>query len=301
MMNSLDMSLTKPHPESSMSWTSALKVGLAAFIVSAAVLTSATAAGEDVNEYDGQWHYGLTLYGWLPALTTDLNFPLPNGATASPSVTVKPKNYLSDLKFGAMAGGSARNGNWGLFTDIIYADIASLNSKVRTLHTPGGDVDPQIDINVNVGVKELIWTLGAGYTVARSDQGTLDILAGARYGNLKSSLGVNAFGPGGILGTSASTTQNINVWTGFVGVGGALRLGDDGKWFVPYEFDIGAGSATHSSSVTSFNGILALGYKFGWGDVIVGWRYLDYRMGSNDPIQKLIMSGPAIGARFSWQ
>ena len=59
---------------------------------------------------------------------------------------------------------------------------------------------------------------------------------------------------------------------------GALRLSDDGKWYMPYEADFGAGS----SSTTSFNGILGVGYKFGWGDVLVAWRYLDYKMDSND-------------------
>ena len=273
-----------------------LKCGLAALLMGAAVLTSATAVGADVNMYDGQWRYELFVYGWFPAMTTDLNFGLPNGATASPSVTVKPSSYLGDLQFGAMGAFVARKGDWNLFTDIIYADISSLSSKVKTLHTPGGDINPQIDINVNVGLKELIWTLAGGYTVARNDQGNLDIIAGARYGQLKSSLGVNAFGPGGILGTSASTSANMNVTTGIVGVKGGLRLSDDGKWYVPYEADIGAGS----SSSTSFNGILGLGYKFGWGDVLVAWRYLSYNLGSNDPIQKLIMSGPAIGASFRW-
>jgi len=97
-----------------MNWTSALKVGLAAFIVSTAVLTSATAAGEEVNMYDGQWHYDLTVYGWLPALTSDLNFSLASGASASPSVTVKPTDYISDLHFGFMGAGSARKENWVL-------------------------------------------------------------------------------------------------------------------------------------------------------------------------------------------
>ena len=115
-----------------MNRTNVLKVGLAALVVSASFLASATATAADVNMYDGQWHYDLTLYGWLPALTSDLNFTLPNGATASPSVTVKPKNYISDLHFGFMGAGSARKENWALFTDIIYADIGSLNSKVKT-------------------------------------------------------------------------------------------------------------------------------------------------------------------------
>jgi hypothetical protein len=89
------------------------------------------------------------------------------------------------------------------------------------------------------------------------------------YARIESSLGVNAFGPGGILGTSASTKNKVNIWSGIVGVGGALRLGDDGKWYVPYEFDGGAASSNHSS-VTSFNGILRLGYRFGWA--MSWWR-----------------------------
>jgi hypothetical protein len=276
-----------------------LKSGLAALVMSAAVLASAAASGADVNMYDGQWHYDLVVYGWFPAMTTDLNFTLRNGATASPSVTVKPSSYLKDLQFGAMGAFGARKGDWSVFTDVIYADISSLSSKVRTLHTPGGDFNPQLDINVNVGLKELIWTLAGGYTVARSDQGNLDIIAGARYGGLKSSLGVNAFGPDGVFGKSVDTTDKMDVWTGIIGVKGALRLGDDGKWYVPYEADFGAGSAKHSS-VTSGNAILGIGYKFGWGDVVVAWRYLSYNMGSGDPIQKLIMSGPAMGASFRW-
>ncbi len=270
--------------------------GVAALAIGAAALASPVASAEDVNMFDGQWHYGLTVYGWFPAMTTDASFPLRDGATVSPSVTVKPKNYLSDLQFAAMGAFQARNGNMSLFTDLVYADISSLSSKVRTLHTPGGDIPLPVDTNVNVGLKELIWTLGAGYTVARSDQGNFDILGGARYGALKTSVGVNAFGPGGNLGVSANTNADKDVWTGIVGFKGVLRLSDDGKWYMPYEADIGFGS----SSITSGNAILAVGYKFGWGDLELGWRYLSYNMGSDATIQKLIMSGPALGATFRW-
>jgi hypothetical protein len=270
--------------------------GVAALAIGAAALASPVASAEDANEFDGQWHYGLTVYGWFPAMTTDATFALRNGATASPSVTVKPKDYLSDLQFGAMGAFQARNGNVTLFTDIVYADISSLSSKVTRLHTPDGDITPPVNIDVNVGLKELIWTLGAGYTVARSDQGNFDLLAGARYGSLKTSLGVNVFGPNGNLGTSANTDANKDVWTGIIGFKGNLRLSDDGKWYMPFEADIGAGS----SSATSGNAILAVGYKFSWGDLVGGWRYLSYNMGSNAPIQKLIMSGPALGATFRW-
>ena len=267
-----------------------------AMVAMGAALASAGASAQEVNKYDGEWHYGATIYGWFPAMTTDLNFSLRNGATASPSVTVKPSDYLSDLQFGVMAVASARKGNWELFTDIVYADISSLDSKVREIRTPGGIIHPDVNINVNVGLKSTVWTLGAGYTVARSDQGNLDIIGGARYLDVKSSVGVNAFGPNGRFGKSVDTTDKMNIWTGIIGVAGALRLSDDAKWYMPYEADFGAGS----SSTTSFNGILGVGYKFGWGDLLVAWRYLDYKMDSNAVVEKLIMSGPAIGARFYW-
>ena len=173
-----------------------------AMVVVGAALASAGASAQEVNKYDGEWHYGATIYGWFPAMTTDLNFSLRNGATASPSVEVKPNDYLSDLRFAIMAVGSARKGNWELFTDIVYADIGGLSSKVRTIRTPGGEIHPQVDINVDVDMKTTVWTLGAGYTVARSNQGNLDIIAGARYLDVESSLGVNAFGPNGIFGKS---------------------------------------------------------------------------------------------------
>lgn len=273
-----------------------VKNGVVAAATGAAILLSAGASAAEENKYDGEWHYGATIYGWLPAMTTDLNFTLRNGATASPSVEVKPHDYLSDLRFAIMAAGSARKGDWELFTDIVYADIGGLSSKVRTIQTPGGIIHPQVDINVDVDMKATVWTLGAGYTVARSNQGNLDIIAGARYLDIKSSLGVNVFGPNGIYGRSVDTSDKMNIWTGIIGVAGALRLSDDGKWYMPYEADFGAGN----SSTTSFNGILGVGYKFGWGDVLVAWRYLDYKMDSGRPVEKLIMSGPAIGARFSW-
>jgi hypothetical protein len=273
-----------------------LKRSIVAVAAGAAILAPAGVSAQEVNKFDGEWRYGATLYMWLPAMTTDLNFTLRNGATAAPSTTVKPSDYLSDLQFGVMAAGSARKGNWELFTDLVYADISGLDSKVREIHTPGGIIHPQADINVNVGLKSTVWTLGAGYTVARSSQGNLDIIGGARYLGVETSLGVNAFGPDGIFGTSASTTEKMNIWSGILGVAGALRLSDDGKWYMPFEADFGAGS----SSATSFNGILGVGYKFGWGDVLVAWRYLEYKLDSNSPVEKLIMSGPAIGARFSW-
>jgi hypothetical protein len=116
---------------------------------------------------------------------------------------------------------------------------------------------------------------------------------------MKASVGANVFGPNGNLGRYAGGSMTDHIWTGNVGVDGAVRFGDGGKWFMPYEADVGFGSL-NGSSVTSFNGVLGVGYHFAWGDVLGAWRYLDYHVNGNSPLQKMILSGPAIGVTFRW-
>ena len=41
-----------------------------------------------------------------------------------------------------------------------------------------------------------------------------------------------------------------------------------------------------------------LGYSFHWGDVIAGWRYLDYNFKSSAKFENLNFSGPLVGAAF---
>jgi hypothetical protein len=39
---------------------------------------------------------------------------------------------------------------------------------------------------------------------------------------------------------------------------------------------------------------------FGWGDISVAWRYLDYDLKSGGPIKDMDFSGPAAGLKFRW-
>src|SRR5208282_5590102 len=73
-------------------WTS--RVGLAVLAMGASLLVSGTAAGEDVNMYDGEWRAGITPYLWLPSLHGELNIPLPGGGSTSADVQVNPSSYL---------------------------------------------------------------------------------------------------------------------------------------------------------------------------------------------------------------
>jgi hypothetical protein len=45
---------------------------------------------------------------------------------------------------------------------------------------------------------------------------------------------------------------------------------------------------------------VGLGYAFGWGNLSLAWRHLDYDFGDDGRITDLAISGPAVGATFRW-
>jgi len=43
-----------------------------------------------------------------------------------------------------------------------------------------------------------------------------------------------------------------------------------------------------------------LGYQFGWGAVVLTYRYVDYDLAPVAPITEMTFSGPMIGASLAW-
>lgn len=257
----------------------------------AALAAAAPARAADVDMYDGEWHYNITPYGWFPTMSSDMHFSATGG---NPSVAVKPSSYLKDLQFAAMAYGEARKGPYALWTDIVYADLSSLQSKVHSVQLPDGTVVP-VNADANVGLKSLIWTAGGAYTLVREKAVNVDALAGVRYGNIKASLDVDASGPAGIYGFSRSASLNLDLWDGIIGVKGNWTLDDAGHWYVPFEVDIGTGSNNWT-----WNGLVGIGYRMDWGSVVLAYRNLKYGMNNDGPLQSLSMYGPALGVSFRW-
>ncbi len=264
-------------------------------LASSALFPSAQSNAAEINMYDGEWRNGMTLYGWFPSIHLSAQYTLPNGASGSPNVNVKPGDYLGDLQFAGMVTGQARKGNWAIVYDVIYLDLASLDSTVRTVRGPGGRVELPVDVGVNSGLRSLIASLAASYTVARSEDATLDILAGARYADLKSSVDWSLAGPIGIFPQSGSAEVSSHLWDGIVGVYGRMRLSSDGKWTLPYYADIGAGNSNWT-----WQAYVGMSYGFGWGDVVFAYRNLSYNMNGDKPIQDLRLTGPAIGVTLRW-
>jgi len=264
-----------------------------AFRIACALCASALApcaAAQDT----GEWQFAATLYGWLPDIGGHTGLPLGGGGT----IDVDVGTILDNLKMTAQGSFELHKGRWGGFTDLVYLDVGKTGSRTRDVSIGGVPVPATVDTDLQFDLKSTIWTLAGSYRVARYDDSTLDLLAGARLGHIKQELGWTFTGNFGALAPpplTGTASESVDQWDVIVGVRGRVALGANHKWAVPYHFDIGAGD-----SDLTWQAELGLTYSFGWGDVGAVWRHLDYDLDSSGPIKDLSFSGPAFGATFRW-
>ena len=238
------------------------------------------------------WSFALTPYVWLPTIHGTLNFNAPPPSTGAPSVALEPSRYLSNLDLALMLGFEARKGDWSIFTDAMYLEFSDEKAAVRSVSGPAGIVQVPVNSNTSVGLKAVVVTLAGGYTVARADSGTLDVIGGVRYMTMEASLDWQFAGSIGLMPQAGSTSQRDDLWDGIIGVRGRLNWGGS-KWFTPYYLDVGTGA-----SALTWQALTGVGYSFGWGDLILTYRYLAYDMKDEKLLQNTSFGGLALGAAF---
>jgi hypothetical protein len=251
-------------------------------------------ARAEANMFDGEWHFSVTPYAWIANVNGTASFDGPAGNVRSISTEVDFNTLLEHLKIGAMISGEARKGEWSVFTDYMYMDLGGQNSTVKDVVGPGGRPVPAVDFGTSTSVKVSIWTLAGGYSAWHSNGGHLDVFAGTRYVNMDTTADWNVGGPAGVLlGPQGSISLNRSLWDGIIGVKGEIRLGDDGKWFMPYYLDVGSGKDN-----TTWQALLGAGYRYGWGNVTLSMRNLSYRFTDGSKDTDVRFTGPLIGATF---
>ena len=251
-----------------------------------------------------KWTFALTPYLWLPTIHGTLNYSIPPGGTGSPNTDVGPDSYLKDLNFAIMIAGEARKGEWSIFTDVVYLNMSSQDSTVKSVsfNGPAGivSVDAGANASTTSSVKGLVWTLGAGYAVVHTPAVTLDVFGGFRYFGLEAStdwqLAASITGPLGgtqVFPREGSISQRRDLVDGIIGVRGRVRLGES-NWSVPYYVDAGTGS-----SQLTWQALLGISYGLSWGDITLAYRHLAYDEKKSDKlVQDMRFSGPALGISF---
>jgi hypothetical protein len=254
-----------------------------------------------------EWQFQLTPYLWLPTIDGTLNYEPSPGGDGSPTVEVGPTDWLELLNSAALIGGTARKGNFSIFTDFVYLSMTkNTDGSVLSAEGPGAGspiyipVSADLALSTRTDLDGISWTFAAGYTVKKTETSSVDVFVGARLFSIDVStswdLSAAITTPGGqeLLAAQGSAGSDVEIWNGIVGVRGNYEFADS-KWSVPYYADIGAGS-----SDLTWNMMAGFSYAFDWGDLILVYRHLEYDQDATSLLQNFSFSGPAFGARFSF-
>ncbi len=257
----------------------------ALFALAAAGLLSqsgtAQAAGSGLTP--GPWQYSATIYGYLPDIDATTTFPDGSGS----GIGVNAKTIIDHLKMTFMGSLGAHNGQWGVFTDLLYMDVGASKSGVGL-----GEV---LKADLSYDMKAWIWTLGGQYRIAARPNYTMDVIAGARMFEIKQRLDWTPYVAGIPLGESRRSNVDDRVWDGIVGAKGRYAFGQNLAWSIPYYLDVGAGQ-----SRLTWQAAIGITYGFKWGELGAMWRYLDYDFKSGGSVQDMSLSGPMVGGTVRW-
>ncbi len=268
---------------------SAATMSFALLSLSVAGLSPSCVVAQEISD---DWQFAATIYGWFPDIGGNTQFPAGGGS----SIDVNINTLLDHLKMTAQGAFEIQKGHWGAFTDIVYLDVGESKSRTRGLELGGQPLPGSINASADFDLKSTIWTLGGSYRSLASPAATVDWLAGARLASIKQDLSwefTGDFGPITPPPRTGNRGVSVDEWDAIVGIKGRLGFGADHKWVMPFYLDVGTGD-----SDLTWQAMLGFGYAFGWGDLGVAWRYLDYDL--SGPIDDLNFNGPAVGATFRW-
>lgn len=263
------------------------------FVVLPAVLLlfAASTQAAEVNPWDGSVHTDLTFYGWLPGVSGDLRFELPNGGRAE---TKSDNNILDNLEGALMVQTVVRAGDWGFFGDFDWVKFG--NQDGHFTHIGGDVVGADLSLDTRWNIKGGMVTMAALYTLGHDSWGYADLLFGGRYLWIKSNLNwdFSATGNGGLqIDNSGHLAQNSHVTDAVIGLRGRLNLGD-GNWYMPYYVDVGGGSDS-----TTAQALLGIGYGFDWGGLAFVWRHTSYsQTNDTDLLRRISFDGPAFAVTW---
>ena len=242
-------------------------------------------AAENTAEAD-TWQYEFTIYGWLPSLDGQLKFDVPPGSGGDVGLDIS--QFLDSLNFVFMGIFEARHNKFSFATDIIYLSLSNSKSSNVTIG-PGSGVP--LGVHAGLSLKTWLVTGTVGYEIVQTNKVRTALIGGVRYLDLAADVSLSVNGPLPPTPPPTYLSGSNDFWDGIIGVKGSLMLNEN--WYVPYYADIGTGQSNMTWQL--FAGI---GYIFNWGDIKLGYRYLEYDQDDDKLVQDLKLYGPILGAGF---
>ena len=239
-------------------------------------------AQTDSSASKDQWQYSAAIYLWGADV---------GGTTVRGSeVEVGFSDLVDNLKMAFMGSFEARKNNWSFLADAIYLDLGVVKSADLSIPI-GGNILP-VTTSVSLDMEGLIFHFVGGYSLYSEGKSRLDLIGGARYLDLDTSLflELQSLGPG----QSRTISDSLTAWDGIVGLKGQASMGE--RWFLPYYVDIGTGDSKLTWQATA-----GIGYRAGkvW-DLALVYRHLEWDFDSTLLIDDVNFSGPTLGVIFRW-
>jgi len=260
------------------------KCGTAA-TVSALVLSAALPL--QAQAQTGPWQFELGAYGWFPGIS---------GETSHGDIDLSTGDVLDALKFAMFANVAGSNGEWGFFTDLMYADIGGTKEQSRDISIGGHPLPAGMTAKLDLDAKTWMWTAVGTYTAISTPEHKLDLIGGLRMIDMTQTLNWFLNGTGNVsISRTGESQVNMTNWDAIIGVRGRAFFDSERTWFVPYYLDMGAGE-----SQFTWQGNLGVGYRFPWGALVASWRYVDYNLKSGSAFQNFSFSGPLIGMAMTY-
>lgn len=227
-----------------------------------------------VTEENNKWQQSIAIYGWLPSLDGTLNYNIPGDDPATGE-----SNIIDKIDSVFMGAYSVRKNKWSFLTDVIYLKMSDSQQVSGTVLDVPFEASSQQDLT--------LWVVNAygGYNLVDKGSYTLDMIAGLRYLSLDLDLSFN------LNSAQLNLSPSGELYDGVVGFRGQVDLNEN--WYISYLVDVGAGDSDLTAQ--AFAG---LGYRFGWGDVLLTYRYLYYDEGNDNFINTLDVYGPKLGVLF---
>lgn len=212
-------------------------------------------------EDTNSWQHELTIYGWYASI--DGTIDVADALGAGQDYSVDASDLIENLQMIFMGGWASKKDKWSILADVVYMDVGDSSN------------------NVEFDLASWVVNTGVGYDLVQNDGGNLAVVGGVRYMSVEPKIQIG--------GLEKSQTESL--LDGIIGLRGTVNFNKN--WFLPFYADIGTGG-----SDLSYQLFAGLGYRFGWGDIRLGYRYLKFEMDDDALMKDLEMSGPVLGVGF---
>lgn len=226
----------------------------------------------------GEWETSLTPYLWMAGLKGTVG-AFPGLPPAEVDASFKD-DILGNINLAFMMAAETRKDRVGLLMDLAYVDVEDSAALRGVIYD-----------SASLQAKLWLFTFLGEYRLQESDQGFLDVVAGAKYISWENIIRLSN------AGATRELSGKDDWFDLVVGIKGSHAFGDS-PWFINGAL-LGGGFGIASDSLWDLS--VSLGYQ--WTETFsttLGYRYLDIDYEDDGFLVDLALDGAVIGFHWNW-